>query len=72
MTDAGFGDKMMGKAKETLGNLSGDDKMKLEGMADQAMGKVKEVADKVAKDASAAAADVAQKVKDAVDGDPNT
>lgn len=72
MTDSGFGDKMMGKAKEALGNLSGDDKMKLEGMADQAMGKAKEVADNVVKDVTAAAADVAQKVKDAVDGDPNT
>ncbi|GGI65246.1 CsbD family protein [Enterococcus alcedinis] len=44
MTDKGTGDKIKGKAKEVAGDVTGNDKMKAEGMFDQALGKVKEVA----------------------------
>lgn len=41
-------DKAKGKAKEALGNLTGNDKLKREGKADQAKGTVKGAASKVA------------------------
>jgi uncharacterized protein YjbJ (UPF0337 family) len=44
MTDKGFTDKAKGKAKETTGKVTGDNKKKAEGLLDQAVGKVKEVA----------------------------
>lgn len=44
MTDKGTGDKIKGKTKEVAGDVTGNDKMKAEGMFDQALGKVKEVA----------------------------
>lgn len=44
MTDKGTGDKIKGKAKEVTGNVTGNDKMKAEGILDQTVGKVKEVA----------------------------
>lgn len=68
MTDNGFGDKVVGKAKEVAGDVTGDKGLKAEGLLDQAVGKAKEVA----ADVSNAVEGVAQKVKDAVDGDPNT
>lgn len=68
MTDSGFGDKVVGKAKEVAGDVTGDKSLKVEGLLDQAVGKAKEVAT----DVSNAVEGVAQKVKDAVDGDPNT
>lgn len=53
-------DQAKGRAKEALGDLTGDRELQSEGKADQATGKVKEVAEK-AKDAIGDAAD---KVKD--------
>jgi len=44
MTDKGYMDKIKGKTKETIGDLRGDDKQKVEGILDQAIGKTKEVA----------------------------
>lgn len=44
MTDKGYTDKIKGKTKETIGDLRGDDKQKVEGILDQAIGKTKEVA----------------------------
>jgi uncharacterized protein YjbJ (UPF0337 family) len=41
-------DKAKGKAKEALGNLTGNDKLKREGKADQAKGTVKGAVNKVA------------------------
>jgi uncharacterized protein YjbJ (UPF0337 family) len=40
-------DELKGKAKEGVGNLTGDESLANEGKADQAKGKVKEAADKV-------------------------
>jgi uncharacterized protein YjbJ (UPF0337 family) len=39
---------LTGKAKETTGNVTGDEDLKREGQVDQAADKVKETADKVA------------------------
>ncbi|MBK0038827.1 MULTISPECIES: CsbD family protein [Enterococcus] len=44
MTDKGTFDKAKGKAKEVVGDVTGDNKTKAEGILDQAVGKVKEVA----------------------------
>lgn len=43
MADKGFTDQMKGKVKEVAGDISGDDKLKSEGIIDQAIGKAKEV-----------------------------
>ena len=43
MTDKGTTDKIKGKAKEVTGDVTGDDKQKVEGFLDQAIAKVKEV-----------------------------
>lgn len=51
-------DKIKGRAKETLGDLTGDGELKREGKVDRAAGSVKEGVN-VAK----------EKVKDIVDGD---
>ncbi|WP_435972396.1 CsbD family protein [Streptomyces sp. Qhu_M48] len=42
MADKGRTDKVKGKAKETVGKVTGDDRMKAEGKMDQAKGKAKE------------------------------
>ena len=42
MTDRGFTDKLKGKVKKAAGELTGDDKLKAEGIADETVGKVKE------------------------------
>lgn len=68
MSDDGFADKMAGKAKEAVGDLTGDAGLKAEGLFDQAVGKAKEVAS----DVSEAAGEVVDKVKDAVQGDQNS
>jgi len=39
-------DKVKGRIKEAAGVLTGDDKLRAEGKADQAVGEVKQVADK--------------------------
>ncbi len=41
-------DEVKGRAKEAVGDLTGDDKLKGEGEVDRAKGKVKEVVDKAA------------------------
>lgn len=43
MTDKGFTDQVKGKAKEIVGDITGDKSTKSEGLLDQAVGKVKEV-----------------------------
>lgn len=47
MTDRGFTDQIKGKAKEVAGTITGDTKLKAEGLADQAIGKAKEIGDTV-------------------------
>ncbi|MFD8639327.1 CsbD family protein [Streptomyces zaomyceticus] len=42
MADKGHTDKIKGKAKEAVGKVTGDDRMKAEGRMDQAKGKAKE------------------------------
>jgi len=54
----GKGEEVKGRIKEAAGALTGDDKLRAEGQADQAVGKVKQVATK-AIDAAQAAADAA-------------
>lgn len=44
----GTGDSLVGKAKEGLGNVTGDSKLQGEGVADQAVGTVKDAAGQVA------------------------
>jgi uncharacterized protein YjbJ (UPF0337 family) len=41
-------DDLKGRAKEAVGDLTDDDKLKREGQVDQAKGKVKDAVDKVA------------------------
>jgi uncharacterized protein YjbJ (UPF0337 family) len=55
---AGKGEEVKGRIKEAAGALTGNDKLRAEGQADQAVGKVKQVATK-AIDAAQAAADAA-------------
>ncbi|MCA4982216.1 CsbD family protein, partial [Clostridioides difficile] len=43
MTDKGFTDQVKGKAKEIVGDITGDKSTKAEGLLDQAVGKAKEV-----------------------------
>ena len=47
MTDKGFTDKVKGKAKEVVGEVTNDDATKAEGLLDQAVGKAKEIASNV-------------------------
>jgi uncharacterized protein YjbJ (UPF0337 family) len=54
----GKGEEVKGRIKEAAGALTGNDKLRAEGQADQAVGKVKQVATK-AIDAAQAAADAA-------------
>jgi uncharacterized protein YjbJ (UPF0337 family) len=49
-------DELVGRAKEAMGDLTDDDKLKQEGQADQAAGKVKGKID-----------DLADKAKDVID-----
>ncbi|MFD8205944.1 CsbD family protein [Streptomyces sp. NPDC059695] len=42
MADKGRTEKVKGKARETVGTVTGDDRMKTEGRMDQAKGKAKE------------------------------
>lgn len=44
----GTGGSLLGKAKEGVGNLTGDDKLAGEGLVDQAVGTVKDTAGKAA------------------------
>ena len=45
---SGEKDDMKGRAKEAVGDLTDDDKLKREGKTDQAVGKVKEKIDEAA------------------------
>lgn len=63
MADKGLKDKTKGKAKKTVGSISGNKKMKAEGVLDEIGGKVKEIASEV-KDATE---DVVEKVKEKVE-----
>jgi len=54
-------DKIKGRVKETVGVITGNDRLKREGQTDQVVGEVKEAAEKV-KDKVAR---VVEKVKDA-------
>ena len=47
MTDKGFTDQVKGKAKEIVGDITGDKSTKAEGLLDQAVGKAKEVVSNV-------------------------
>ncbi|MFB7831157.1 CsbD family protein [Streptomyces sp. NPDC056056] len=44
MADKGRTDKIKGKAKEAVGKVTGNDRMKVEGKMDQVEGKAKEAA----------------------------
>jgi uncharacterized protein YjbJ (UPF0337 family) len=60
---AGKAEEVKGRIKEAAGALTGDDKLRAEGQADQAVGKVKQVATKAidkAQEAADAAADKAR------------
>lgn len=65
MSDKGFTDKVKGKVKETVGDATGDNSVKAEGVLDRVVGKAKEVAS----DIKDAAQEVAEKAKDAVNSD---
>ena len=59
---SGKSDEVKGRLEEAAGVLTGDDKMKRKGKADQAGGKVKQVAEKIQKKTEEAI----DKVKDAL------
>ncbi len=44
----GTGGSLLGKAKQTVGNVTGDDELAAEGTGDQVVGEVKDAAGKVA------------------------
>ena len=58
---SGKTDKIKGRIKEAAGVLIGNDKLRAEGKADQAVGEVKEVAQKVADSINAAVKKVSEK-----------
>lgn len=58
-------DDLKGRTKEAAGDLTDNDRLKREGKADRAEGKVKDLVD----GARDKAGDVADKVRDAFDGD---
>ena len=60
---AGIGDELKGRAKEALGDLTGDKKLKRAGKADQATGKVKGKIDQAATAVKKKADDVKAKMK---------
>jgi uncharacterized protein YjbJ (UPF0337 family) len=47
-TDMGAVDEAKGRAKEAVGDVTGNDKLKHEGKVDRGKGKVKDAVDKVA------------------------
>jgi uncharacterized protein YjbJ (UPF0337 family) len=59
-------DVAKGRIKEAAGALTGDEKLKREGKADQAAGKVKQTAEKVVDKAKKGAEKAIDKVKDAL------
>ena len=63
MVDRGTTDKLKGNAKEVVGDVTGDNKKKAEGVLDKTIGKVKEVAADI-KDASEDAVDNVKEILD--------
>ena len=63
MTDKGFTDQVKGRVKEAVGNSTGDDSLKAEGIMDKAVGKTKEIASDIKDTAS----ELGEKAKDALD-----
>ena len=61
----GKADEVKGRIKEAAGALTGDDKLREEGKADQAVGKVKQVVEKAVDSVQKAAEAAADKVKQA-------
>ncbi|CAM5331220.1 CsbD family protein [Streptomyces avidinii] len=61
MVDKGKTDQAKGKAKEAVGKVTGNDRLKAEGKTDQAKGKAKEALNE--------AADRARGVQDSLRGD---
>jgi uncharacterized protein YjbJ (UPF0337 family) len=59
-------DVVKGRIKEAAGVLTGNDKLREEGITDQAVGKVKQAAQEVAGKVEKAVAKVADKVRKAV------
>lgn len=55
-------EELVGKAKEAVGNLTDDDKLKTEGQTDQASGQVKQGVDEVKDQAASAVQDVKDKL----------
>lgn len=60
-------DETVGKVKEAAGKMTGDEKLKAEGMGQGLMGKAKGAVGEIKDKASDLAEDVAGKVNDAVD-----
>ena len=59
----GKSDEVKGRIKEAAGALTGDDKLRAAGQADQAVGKVKQAAEKVVDKVREAADLAAEKAK---------
>ncbi|MFD7554333.1 MULTISPECIES: CsbD family protein [unclassified Streptomyces] len=64
MADKGKMDQAKGKAKETVGKVTGNDRMKAEGKMDEAKGKAKEAMSETEKRARG--------IKDSLPGKPDT
>jgi uncharacterized protein YjbJ (UPF0337 family) len=62
---AGKAEEVKGRIKEAAGALTGDDKLRAEGQADQAVGKVKQVATKAIDKVQEAADAAAEKARNA-------
>jgi uncharacterized protein YjbJ (UPF0337 family) len=62
---SGKSDEVKGRIKEAAGALTGNEKLRAEGQADQAVGKVKQVATKVVDKAQQAADAAAEKARQA-------
>jgi uncharacterized protein YjbJ (UPF0337 family) len=68
----GSGDQAKGNLKEAAGELTGDEKLKAEGRADQAGGKVKSAVGGAVDAVKDAAGDAKNAVHRKTDGNPNT
>lgn len=67
MTDKGTSDKIKGKVKETVGDLTGDKSTKAEGVLVQAVGKAKEVANDVKETTEEVVENVKDKTEDVLE-----
>lgn len=68
----GSGDQLKGNLKEGAGHLTGDEKLKREGQADQAGGKIKNAVGGAVDAVKDAASDAKHAVDRKTDGNPNT